>query len=391
MNVAYLAEGKLFHATSGGGMKPKPIESHFVQEMLDRQEQQRQRSDWKEGMAWDFSPGAMLRQQRVAMPGTRPVAFNCVTRGPGEGEMMYALQTSAVGGLFIYEMKTGYERRLLHRAEFSPHDLVRNPADGSLAISLRNEDGTADIAIMNAQGKGLKAVTGGDSVDQSPAWVPGRPRALLYQSAGVGRNAQGFVSALGPYAILKLDLDAPEEMETVREDDGFDYLSPRMSTAGDLYFIRRPYDVAGPVSGWRVVRDVLLFPVGLVMAFVHFFDWFSMVFRQKPLLTANGPKREPNEAKSMMLWGKLIDADKAIARARSREDAPLVPKEWTLIRREADGAESEVAQNVAAFDLGPDGSIVYSTGSAIYHVPAGGGSGELVCRGRLIEQVAWVG
>lgn len=180
-------------------------------------------------------------------------------------------------------------------------------------------------------------------------------------------------------------------METVKEADEFDYLSPRMSSGGDLYYIRRPYEAAGRVSGCRVMRDVLLFPVGLVMAFVHFFDWFSMVFRQKPLLTASGPKREPNEARHMMLWGKLIDADKAMARAKSREDAPLVPKEWTLIRRGADGKEVEVAQNVAAFDLAPDGSIVYSTGSAIYHVPAGGGNGELICQGRLIEQVAWVG
>src|SRR5687768_8062090 len=110
MNVAYLAEGKLFHATpGGGGGKPTPIESHFVQEMLDRQEQQRQRHDWKEGAAWDFSPGAMMRPR--SMPGTRPVAFNCITRGPAAGEIMYALQTQAVGGLFIYEMKTGYERR----------------------------------------------------------------------------------------------------------------------------------------------------------------------------------------------------------------------------------------------------------------------------------------
>jgi hypothetical protein len=385
MNVAYLAEGKLFLAEPG--QKPRPVESHFVQEMLDRQEQQRQRHDWKEGAAWDFSPGSMMRPR--SMPGTRPVVFNCVTRGPASGEMMYALQTQAVGGLFVYELKTGYERRLLHRADFSPHDLTRNPDDGSLAISLQNEDGTADIAVMNAQGKAMKAVTGGDSVDQSPAWVPGKPRSLLYQSAGVGRNAQGMVSALGPYAILRLDLDNPDDMETLRESDDLDYLSPRMAADGSLYYIRRPHEAVGKVSPWRVMRDVLLFPVGLVMAFVHFFDWFSMVFRQKPLLTANGPKREPAEARHMMLWGKLIDADKAMARARSKDDAPLVPKEWTLVRSAPDGTETDVAQNVAAFDLAPDGSVVYSTGSSIYHLPPGG-TPTLVGQGRLIEQVACI-
>lgn len=120
--VAFLAEGKLYLAAAG--RKPELIESHFAQEMLDRQEQNRQRNDWKQsGMSWNF--GNRMPGLPAPDHSARPIRFACLARAKeGSGELAYALQTDVVGGLFYWERKTGYERRLFHRAQFSARDLT---------------------------------------------------------------------------------------------------------------------------------------------------------------------------------------------------------------------------------------------------------------------------
>jgi len=387
--VAYLAEGKLYLA--GPGRKPEIVESHFAQEMLDRQERNRQRNDWKQsGMSWNF----------MGMPGmpapnhaARPIRFSCLSRArAGSGELAYALQTDVVGGLFYWERRTGYERRLFHRADFQAVDMACHPADGTIAVSVRMEDGAVNVAVMKGDGKGLREVTAGDSTDECPAWVPSADpskHVLVYQSAGLGRNAHGMVVDRGPYAVFELDTDGGE-MKTMLEADDRDYLSPRVGADGSLYYITRPYQsMHPPVSPWKVARDVLLFPIGLVLAFVHFFDWFSTVFRRKPLLTAGGPPKEGPDARYMMLWGKLVDAEQIHREQSTKGDgrgAALVPKTWTLQRRKPDGTDETLASHVVSFDLCEDGAVIYTNGAAVYHLDPTGARTE-VCASRLIERV----
>jgi hypothetical protein len=390
--VAYLAEGKLYLAAPG--RKPELVESHFAQEMLDRQERNRQRHDWKQsGMAWNF----------MGMPGlpgpnhaARPIRFSCLSRAKsGTGELAYALQTDVVGGLFYWERKTGYEKRLFHRADFQAVDMACHPADGTIAVSVRMEDGAVNVAVMKPDGKGLREVTAGDSTDECPAWVPStdpNKHVLVYQSAGLGRNAQGMVVDRGPYAVFELDADGGE-MKTLLEAEDRDFLSPRVGSDGSLYYITRPYQsMHPPVSPWKVARDVLLFPIGLVLAFVHFFDWFSTVFRRKPLLTAGGPPKEGPDARYMMLWGKLVDAEQIHREQSTKGDgrgAALVPKTWTLQRRKPDGTDETLASHVVSFDLCEDGAVIYTNGAAVYHVGATGDRTE-ICASRLIERVVRV-
>ena len=192
-----------------------------------------------------------------------------------------------------------------------------------LALSLRAPDGTASVAVMEAGGKGLKSVTEGDSVDESPSWIPSEQKALLFQSAGVGRNPQGIAIGLGPYAIQRLDIDSGN-LTAVLEEEANDLLLPRMSADGGLYFVRRPYRPHA-VSPWRILTDALLFPFRVVRAIVHFLDFFSLMFSRKPLLTAGGPKTEGPDARSLMLWGRFIDAEKALRKAKQGDQGPLVP------------------------------------------------------------------
>ena len=390
--IAFVAEGKLYLHDGGPSDSPRLVESPFVQGILDRVERSRERNEWKNNSA-GWSSGAQgfmaMRGLAVAPAETRRIQFTGVAPGGAAGQVLYALDTDHVGGLFCLDLADSSERRLFHRQQFRARDLCRRASDGSIALSLRKEDGTAHLAVMSGEGRGLKQVTEGDAIDEAPSWVGPDGKSLVFQSAGIGRNAAGFFAALGPYAVQRLDLD-DERVTTLLESDDVDYLAPRMSAAADgtLYCIRRPYHPHGqPVSFWRVGLDVLLFPYRLVRAIVHFLDFISVMFARKPLITAGGPPKEGPDQRHLMLWGKLIDAERALK--QKKQQGALVPKSWELIRRAPDGTETILARNVLSFDLAPDGAIVWSNGSAIFRIDANGNRGE-VCKGRLIERVAVV-
>ena len=55
----------------------------------------------------------------------------------------------------------------------------------------------------------------------------------------------------------------------------------------------------------------------------------------------------------MMIWGNLVDADKAAGRVEDGTPA-LAPKTWQLIRRK-DDPEEVVAKSVLGYELYADG------------------------------------
>jgi hypothetical protein len=395
-SVAFLAEGKLFLRDSAANAESRLIESPFVQQQLDRAAQQRQRNEWKgdNQMLWGGMSGPGLLSGRVAPVAdgdARKVRMTALAAGPEPGQVIYALQSGSVGGLFVWNETDKTEKRLFHRNQFAAGDISVHPTAGTLVLSVQGDSGTANIATMELTGRGMRELTEGDSLDESPSWAPpaamnGR-KVIVYQSAGVGRNAAGFPVSRSAYEIMQLDLERGE-VETLVEDAQFDHLLPRIADDGSLLFIRRPYEPFGqPASPLKVALDVVLFPFRLVMAFVHFFNWFSIVFRRKPLITASGPKKEGPDARYLMLWGKLIDAEKVIRGSGGKDaNAALVPKSWELVRRSTGGEEKVLATSVLSFDLGADGTITYSDGSGVYRIDSSGESTR-ICSGKLIERV----
>ena len=385
-SFAYLAEGKL--VVGRAGQQPEPIDSTFVRGVEERREEHRKRHGWRSsGMVWNtMDEGPELAQMRGMFPTEQKAArFLGVSKGPTGGEILYSLETDAVGGLFQYDIKEGYEQRLVHRQGLHLRDLTRHPVSGQLAGSVGHTDGSASLAVMQPDGARLREVTEGDAVDEAPSWVPGEEETLVYQSAGIGRDHMDGIYGFAPFGIYKLDL-ANDRMSTVLELPEFDCLAPRITADGSLYYIRRPYQLEPPRDIMRMTKDVLLFPFRLMRAVVHFFHAFSMFFSRKPLITSGGPRREGPDKRRLMIRGRIVEVSRDLADSKNA-DKPLIPNSWELIRRAPNGDETTIASHVLSYDLCPDGSPIYSNGSAVFHLPIGATKPERLARGRYIEHL----
>jgi hypothetical protein len=82
----------------------------------------------------------------------------------------------------------------------------------------------------------------------------------------------------------------------------------------------------------------------------------------------------------------MIDTKRALEKNAERPDRSLVPKNWELVRRGRDGTLSVIAQNVLAYDLGPDGGVVFTNGLAIYYRESESPPTRL-CEHDLVESV----
>jgi len=396
MQFAFLAEGKLY--VKRGATAPQLIESTFAQNVIDRASQSAERNSWRNKNTPD-GPNPFSRSLiwggAARTPETRVVRITGLTGAPGVGQLLYALDTGAVGGLFIYDLKQDYENRLFHRQDFTAKDLAHHPTKELIALSITNDDGTSSIALMQPGGRGLRPITQGDTRDEAPAWFPTPPdqnadrEVLIYQSTGLGRNQRGNITSQGPYSICKLDIDNPK-LTTLLEDPKWDYLAPRARIENGeeiLYFIRRPYKFEGHRSytPLHLLLDIVLFPFRFFRALFHFLNFFSLMFSQKPLTTAGGPKPESFDTRYLMLHGKLIDAEK-ILKAQKGKPAALVPATWELLRMTPDGKLQPLATHVLSFDLAPNGTILYTNGSEVFTLPLDG-KPERLCAHRMIQQV----
>lgn len=355
---AFLANGLLF--TRERGAPVKQLHSAYIQEAMDRRERTRERHSWKKGTSFGIAAGGNARGFE---PGEKPILATAAAYEPG-GNLLYFLKDENVGGLFRREAASGREMRLLLRQNLHLGDLSLAPDGKTLAASSYQSDGGANIAMIDPDGNNYRELTGGDTVDSAPAWIASAPHRLLFQSCGLARDAQGYILAQGHATIQQLDLQS-RELTPVLDDPHFDHLKPRVAMSGDLLFIRRPFE-APRYGANSMLADTLLFPFRLLRAVFHYLNFFSMMYSRKPLTSATGPAMQA-DIKNIMLQGRRIDAEKALRSARAVQGVPsLVPESWVLVCRDQGGAERVLATNVASFDIGADGVIIYSNGRGVF-------------------------
>lgn len=385
--LAYLSQGKLHWQNNGSSQE---WESRFGRSLRDRAAQIHNRHAWKmQGTSAQFMRG-MLWSGMEHDPAAFRIAMTSVTRGRAPGELLYSLETNEISGVFALD-STGAEQRLFHTADFRIRHLAMHPDGDTIAATICHSDLAANLALLNADGSDLHEVSEGDSIDLAPRWVPGAQRRLVFQSAGLGRDAAGRLSGASPFAVQQLDLDSGE-IATLAEDPEADLLGPQQSTDGSLYYIRRPRpNPRAPLDPLGIVKDTVLFPFRLSFAIFQFFNFFSMRYSGRPLATSRGAAQRGPDLRQMMVWGNVIDADRAARENRDGDpDAPaLVPSTWQLVRQTPQGKQV-LAKGVLSFDVASDGSILYSNGSSVHRLPADNARPERILVGSMIEQIAAV-
>ncbi len=382
-----IAKGELWlHAD---GAAPKQITSPFASEVIERDARSRRSSSWKH---------APREQQTGVIPShalwgaqaggiTAPPRFLHACFGPDSRTVYYVLRVGEAVGLFRLHVDEQREVRLFHKAKIDIRGLAFHPAQKHLILGVGHEDGTAQIEIYDEEGSLKGAVTGGDSIDAAPSVVPGSNAALLFQSSGVARHAErGFVTAVGHATLCRLDYRSGQ-LEVLADDARFDFLAPRVDSAGVLYAIRRPVEKPAGERAGSALTDTLLFPIRLLKAVFGYLNLFSMIYGKEPLRSAGGPRTPELDQDLGKIWlqGRLIDLQ------RVRDDpqyaGKLVPASWELVRRQGRGDWEVLARHVLSFDLDANGLPAYSDGNEVL-VQGRDGASTRLAQHELIESVS---
>jgi hypothetical protein len=359
------------------------IESQFAADVRRREASIERKTGWKtRGTGARFMGAAALWDESEGR--RQPAFFTCLSRGRRAGEILYALTTGTVSGIFAYDVAKKEETRLRHDTDGPPFAIATSDDHCVVAISRGHKNGAVNIAVMRDDGTEAALVTDGDTIDAAPSWTPvgpdvkeGRHR-LVYSSTAIGRDMAGTMAGFAPSEINLLDAEHGT-LETIVRDPTFDYLAPRMMADGTLYAMRRPYRSGPPApTPAAMLKDGVLAPMRLMYAGYRYLDFFTMRYTGKPLTTSGSTQ------------GRRVDARRLLERqnvAGAGEDddetASRAPDDWVLVRRSPGGEDREVARHVAAFDVAKNGSILVSDGVTLLRIDPSGvrtrvGNGKLV-------------
>jgi hypothetical protein len=376
--LAFISDGKLFYQAPGQELRE--LQSPHVRTVMDRMERAQELHGWKEGTA--FSRSFTGRDRHMSSDAVAIQATSA--QFAAQDRVLYFLRDGSFGGLFEYDLAHDTEKRLLHKQNLVLEDLRIHPDGDQLLGAQHATNRTANIVVMDADGGSYRELTGGDTLDTAPAWVPGDANAVLFQSSGLARNPGGHVVAQGPTSIQMVDT-AAGSLTTVLEDSRLDFLQPRVGPNGFLYFIRRPYEV--PHYGTEnALIDTLLFPFRVLRALLHFLNFFSLMYSRKPLITASGPAMQA-DLKQILIQGKRLDAEAALRAGVRLNGVPsLVPASWQLLCRSPQGEEHVLASHVASFDIASDGTVLFSNGYGVFALD-GTSPPQLLLKDQLIADV----
>lgn len=369
MRAWCISEGSLWFVD--GDAPAQQLESAFAQEAVARAERDRQRNAWKTApreSSRGIIPGNVLWGARAggAQAPIVPPKFRHAVRGKDADSLYYLLELNGSTGLFHYRISEKRETRIFHHANFRSLGMAYDAERDLLIIATGNRDGTANLAVYDKDGNAKGTITGGDAVDAAPSCSMYEKGVVLFQSAGVARHPQGGqVMAVGPSAINRLHYGTGE-METILEDRAYDFLAPREDRAGNVYYIRRPYERSARERTSSFLTDVLLFPWRLLLAIFGWLNFFSTIYGREPLRSAGTPKDlgMEQDVRSLWLHGRMVQ----LSQPRDGALNGLVPSSWQLRRRSRNGDDSFVADHVVSFDLCDDGSLCYSNGYEVFHI-----------------------
>ena len=197
--IAYISKGKLFYRSLDGNTHQ--IHSQYVQNMIDRVERKKQLHGWKEGTSFGTSFTGQTQQTDSEQIKIQVTSAQFI----GPDRIIYFLQDNSFGGLFEYDLNSKEEKRLLHKQNLHYQDLTLDQAKENILCCQFTASGVANITKVSADGSDHCEITGGDTVDSAPSWIPNKPNEILFQTSGLARDPDGYVVAYGPASIQLLN------------------------------------------------------------------------------------------------------------------------------------------------------------------------------------------
>ena len=399
--MAFVSGGRLFTLKPGG--EALEIDSPFAQKVVERASRDAERHGWKGGsMGWQT--GASPELAAIGLGGGATAETTIVVRGldrSGPERLVYILQAGATVGLFerdLADQGEHRERRLFHKQSFQAADAAAHPSDGRIIVSLQEGPGIeSHLALFGGDRPGLSSITDGDCIDEAPAWVAtagdAAPHAIVYQSAGIGRDGDGNLWGIGPRHVEWLDLDDGER-DTLVEEPSFDCLTPRATSDGSLWYLRRPYEEHRRPSLWQQAKFLVASPVIFVVGLFTIVQTLAAMLRGEPPKTAGGP-RGRKVTPTLRIYGAAVEASRRGVGSKREEasDLPIAPSSWTLRCRDADGKDREVTTGVLAFDVADaaqEVQIVATDGRDVFGIDLDSGNRVKLGRYELVDRVCLV-
>lgn len=309
-----------------------------------------------------------------------------LTRCGRTRSLIYAIRIEQMGGLFKVNpfSKGDSEGHIFHDKGIDIQNPCYNAKNNTLVYSQREIGQQEHLHAMNLKADSTTILTEGDTLDAYPRWIMGSSDSLVYQSAGIGRGANGVYMGLGPSGINKLNIKTGEIEELVQYDR-FDCLAPAMDKEGSLYYIKRPYK-PNQRQG-NIISDILLFPFRLINAIFNFLNFFSMRYTGKPLSSGSNPARQDGDPEKYFIHGNMVDASKLLGdQLRKEKRLGIVPRSWELLKATPGSQVQVLAEGVISFDISSDGDIVCSNGKEVYSLDQSGKRTSLI-KGKFIEKV----
>lgn len=366
--IAFIADGVLFLKT---GEEIREIESPFINDKLSDLEKQKRVNFWK------TEDSKMNYQLWSRQPVNESTFFRFRDVLLRDNTLYYFIDFAGMTALLRRDLGKDQEIRLLHKNSFNVHGFDFDPVNGHFVVAVESSDGTVNLELLNREGKHLKMLTSGDSIDTLPRFT--EKHSILFSSIGIARNEQGFAIAYSPRALLELDMK-DEHIREIMEDQHYDYLSP-VSTADSVFAIRKKYrPPGGEDSLWTDVKSILLFPFYLIAAIFNFLNMFIDLFSRKPRNPV-GQEQPVQNRKFINVLGETIDL---ASRQKQGTEISIVPETWELITIDHEHRVRVIKNKVSGFDVA-GGDLFVSNGYAIEKVNAEGNH-DICLKSRLIQK-----
>lgn len=361
--ILFKSFGTLFVINEDGSISD--IQSTYAKNVQNKALENYQKNEWKTAKKDNaLISGRSLWGVKDSGPLEVQATVTGFCKGYDENQIIYALDTSRVGGIFSYDTKNKEEQRLFHQEFLHVRDFAFSSIDKPILCSVR-KGGVQNIALLKKRCSFLEEITEGDSFDVNPCWCSEQEDVILFQSAGLARNSFGTTVLTDNAEILMLNLENGK-IETLVSEKDYDFVLPKMLPDGMLYYIRRPYE-RDTLPTSSLLKDFFFLPFRLFTAVFGFLNAFSMFFTQNPLTTAGGPAKKGPEMSKILLQDRMVEIKREMNFHKIEETTQtIVPKSWQLCRINKNGGEEIIDTSVLAFDFMADGTLVYTNGTKIY-------------------------